>query len=294
MKEFSSFHPFVIFFYFSAVIFFTMFLTHPIFLVISLFISIIFLIKTISFHNFKSKLLYISIFFIIVTIANPIFVHKGETALFFVNDNAITLEAIIYGVAFACLLVSIIFWFQSFNKIVDSDKLIYIFSSFIPTIGLIIAMALRFIPRFQNHFNKVIEINKIGDNPYKSNKYMVRIKALFNVFSILVTWAFENSIETANTMKARGYGSGNRSSFNLYKFDFRDSMMLISLIFLVLLNIFFYFNIGLSFYYYPTIANINFDYLSIIAYISYLLLLALPLIFEVLEEYRWKLLISKI
>lgn len=294
MKEFSSFHPYVIFFYFASVIFFTMFLTHPIFLGISLIVSILFLIKSVGFSEFKSKLLYIMIFFIVVALANPIFVHKGATQLFFINDNAITLEALIYGIAFAALLVSIIFWFNSFNKIVDSDKLIYIFSSFIPTIGLIISMSIRFIPRFQNHFNKVIEISKIKDNPYKSNKFMVRIKALFNVFSILITWAFENSIETANTMKARGYGSGARTSFNLYKFELRDKIMFVSLILLVIINIFFYYNMNLAFYYYPILSGINFDYFTILAYLSYLLLLALPLIFEILEEYRWKLLISKI
>ncbi len=261
MKEFASYHPIVIFFYFSAVIFFTMFLNHPIFLIISLSISIIFLIKTIGFSEFKSKLLFITIFFIIISLANPIFVHKGATPLFFMNGNAFTLEALIYGVAFACLLISIIFWFNCFNKIVDSDKLIYLFSSFIPTIGLLISMILRFIPRFQNHLKKIIDINKIGDNPYKSQSLLRRLKALFYTFSILVTWAFENSIETANTMKARGYGLKNRTTFHLYKFELRDTILLTTLIFLVILNIIFYFNLGLNFYYYPEIAEIKTDYL---------------------------------
>ena len=115
-------------------------------------------------------------------------------------------------------------------------------------------MILRFIPRFQNHLKKIIDINKIGDNPYKSQSLLRRLKALFYTFSILVTWAFENSIETANTMKARGYGLKNRTTFHLYKFELRDTILLTTLIFLVILNIIFYFNLGLNFYYYPEIA----------------------------------------
>lgn len=294
MKEFATYHPLVLLFYFVAVIFFTMFLNHPIFLFISLVSSIIFLIKTIGLAEFKSKLLFTSIFFIIVALANPIFVHKGATPLFFMNSNAFTLEALVYGIVFACLLISIIFWFNCFNKIIDSDKLIYLFSTFIPTIGLLISMILRFIPRFQNHLKKVIDINKIADNPYKSKSYLRRIKALFYTFSILVTWAFENSIETANTMKSRGYGLKNRTTFNLYKFELRDAILLTALLVLVIMNISFYYYLDLNFYYYPEIAEIKLNFLTMVAYLSYLLMLSLPILIEVREEYRWKSLISKI
>ena len=39
--------------------------------------------------------------FFMLAVMNPIFIHSGETILFFMNDNPVTLEALIYG---TCLL----------------------------------------------------------------------------------------------------------------------------------------------------------------------------------------------
>ena len=182
MREFSTLHPFVILLYFASVIFFTMFQTHPIFLVSSLVISIIFAIKALGVAELKKRLLFFSIFFIIIAISNPLFVHKGVTPLFYMNGNAVTLEATIYGVVFASMLISVIIWFTSFNKIMSSDKMIYIFSAIIPTIGLIISMILRFVPRFQLQLNKIIDINKVAGDPFKSKGIKYRLVTIFNMF----------------------------------------------------------------------------------------------------------------
>ncbi|MDL2211749.1 energy-coupling factor transporter transmembrane protein EcfT [Erysipelotrichaceae bacterium OttesenSCG-928-M19] len=294
MREFKTFHPFVNLLYFVAVIFFTMFLTHPIFLILSFITSLIFLIKAVGLSEVKSKLLYLSVFFIVLALVNPLFVHKGATPLFYMNGNAVTLEACIYGIVFALMLISVIFWFFSFNKIMTSDKIIYVFSTFMPTIGLMISMILRFIPRFQTQLKKIIEMNKIGDNPYKSKSIIRRLGVIFKTFSILVTWAFENSIDTANTMKARGYGLKNRTTFHLYKFELRDIIFIVFIVVNLLLNIYLYFSLNMRFYYYPEISPITIDLGSIINYLSYFLLLLMPIIIEIKEEIRWKLLLSKI
>ena len=294
MPEFKTFHPLVNFCYFAAVIFFTMFFTQPIFLGSSLITSIIFLIKLIDLSEIKRNLILIMIFFIVIALLNPIFVHKGATPLFFINDNPITLEASIYGIAFASMLVSVIFWFMSFNKIMDTDKTIYLFSKILPTIGLIISMALRFVPRFQRQLRKIIDFNSIGNNPYQAKGIISRIKAILKTFSILVTWAFENSIDTANIMRARGYGLKKRTTFHLYKFELRDVIFLLFIIVFFSLNVYLYFAFNLRFYYYPQLALIKLDLIHIITYLTYVLLLLSPIIVEIEEEIRWKLSISKI
>lgn len=294
MREFETFHPFVILSYFASVIFFTMFLSHPIFLIISLIVSIAFSIKAVGVDDFKNKILFTVIFFLIMSLSNPIFVHKGVTPLYFINGNAITLEALIYGVVFASMIISVIYWFNSFNKIMTSDKIIYIFSAIIPTIGLIISMVLRFIPRFQRQLKRIMDINRVAGDPYESKKITHRIKVVFTTFSILLTWAFENSIDTANSMKARGYGLRPRTNFHLFKFEKRDLIVIGLIVGLTILNILYYFQLDLRFYYYPEVAPIKLNFMSIVAYINYLLLLCLPLIIEYKEELKWKSLRSKI
>ena len=43
--------------------------------------------------------------------------------------------------------------------------------------------------------------------------------------SILVTWALENAIETADSMKSRGYGLKGRTAFSIYRFNRRDKIL---------------------------------------------------------------------
>ena len=43
----------------------------------------------------------------------------------------------------------------------------------------------------------------------------------------MITWALENAIETADSMKSRGYGLKGRTAFSIYRFDERDKYTLI-------------------------------------------------------------------
>lgn len=49
-----------------------------------------------------------------------------------------------------------------------------------------------------------------------------RAKHGIKIMSILVTWALENAIDTADSMKDRGYGLPGRTAFSIYRFDRRD------------------------------------------------------------------------
>ena len=42
----------------------------------------------------------------------------------------------------------------------------------------------------------------------------------------MLTWSLENAIETADSMKSRGYGLPGRTAFSIYRFDDRDKMAL--------------------------------------------------------------------
>src|SRR5699024_11857651 len=85
---------------------------------------------------------------------------RGETILFFLNGNPVTLEAIIYGFIIAAMLVAIIFWSKSYTELMTSDKFIYLFGKMIPKLSLVISMALRFIPTFKDQLKKVNQTQK--------------------------------------------------------------------------------------------------------------------------------------
>ena len=53
-----------------------------------------------------------------------------------------------------------------------------------------------------------------------------RIRCALMVFSILVTWSLENAVDTADSMRARGYGLPGRSAFSIFTLTKRDKLLL--------------------------------------------------------------------
>lgn len=291
---FKTYHPIVNFCYFLAVILFTVFSMHPIFIIITLVASFTYSIVLNGVSSLKSNLKLVVPILILMAIINPLFVHKGLTILFYLNDNAITLESIIYGIASGIMMMSAIMWFRSVNDIMSSDKVIYLFGRVLPSISLVLSMTFRFIPLFKEKFKDISEGQRNIGRGFSHGKIFKRAKQFMREFSILVTWSMENSIETSDSMRARGYGLPHRSSFSIYRFDRRDAITLTIIAFLSLVvSLGCYFGMN-NIIYYPYIDICHITIMSIIVYLAYFILLMIPVIIDLLEEYKWKSLSSRI
>lgn len=293
MKSFASMHPVVLFLYYVSVVFMTMFMMHPAILILSLIGALLFFFMLEPKKNFLKDIGFYSLVFLLIAITNPIFVHRGETVLFFLNDNPVTKEAFIYGIVIAAMLVAIIFWSKSYTLLMTSDKFIYLFGKAIPKLSLIISMALRFIPLFKNQMKKVNQTQKtLGI--YTSKSIIDRILSGVRTFNSLLTWSLENSITQADSMKARGYGLKGRTNFSLFKWNSRDYSLLVIIggIFLVVM----YLNVKniYKFTYYPLTSTFDFSMKHLMQLSIILILMILPTLVEVKENLQWRYYKSKI
>lgn len=293
MRIFSNYHPIVIFIYFISTIFLTMLTYNPIILAISLVSSLCYSFILSKPKAFFINLIYYILMFILIIITNPIFSHNGESILFFLNDNPVTMEALIYGFAMGMMLISIMYWFYCYNEIMTSDKFIYLFGKIIPSIGLIITIGLRFIPTFKHQLKKINNAQKIL-GLYSKGGIMDKIKNNLRVLSALITWSLENAIDTASSMKARGYGIKKRTNFSVYHFRFTDFIFTLFNIVFVSCFLVGYFTKTLTFNYYPTISQLKYNYLLIITIIATFILMMIPFILEIKENIKWHYLKSKI
>lgn len=293
MKALEQRHPFVILFYFAMIISLTMLTLNPILIILTFIGSIGFVVSLFGIKHALKSLAYSLILLIILAITNPIFVSKGETVLFFLNGQPFTLEAILYGLAAASTLISIFYWFKSYNDVMSSDKFIYLFGKIIPTLSLIISMAFSLVPKFKKQY-KAIDDSQKALGIYTTKSFADRIKNRLRIFSILLTWGLENSIDTAQSMRARGYGLKGRTSFSLFYWRRKDTITIIflSLIFGALWM--FYFKGDLSFSYYPVIKQISFELKNIIIYSLWFITTTYPIIIEAKEKIKWRYLQSKI
>ena len=209
MDTFSACHPFLNFFYFTVVLFFTMFNQHPVFIGISYIgaFSYSFLLNGWE-KTLKQSFLLTLPGLLIVALLNPMFNHYGVTMLYYVKSsgNWITLEALVYGVVLGAVMFVVIQWFSCYNKVMTTDKFIYLFGRIIPALSLILSMALRFVPRFTAQLKVIRSGQKAMGRDVSEGSLFARIRHGLNMLSILVTWALENAIETSDSMRSRGYG----------------------------------------------------------------------------------------
>lgn len=293
-NEFALYHPVVNFTYFVVVIGASMFFMHPACLVISLLCAFVYSCVLKGSGAIKKNLLYILPLMILTALINPLVNHMGVTVIEYLPDNnPLTLESVVYGGCAAMMLASVISWFSCYNSVMTSDKFISLFAKPIPALSLVISMTLRFVPRFFAHMQEVVNAQKsMGKDAQKG--IVQKVKNGLGVLSTMTTWALENATETADSMKARGYGIEGRTNYKNFKFSKRD---LFSLMFIVLLGM--YVICGacmgcLDFEFFPQLKMANITPYGISVFVVYFLLCVYPLIIEAKEAIRWKLLRSKI
>ena len=224
---------------------------------------------------------------------NPLFSHNGATVLFVMNHNPITLESFIYGAVLGGMIVSVLYWFKSFQQIMTGDKLLYVFGSALPKMTLILSIALRYIPLLKQQTRKIRDSQK-ALGLFKDENLFDRLRGEMRIFSVLVSWALENGIVTADSMAARGYGVGRRTRFALFRFTVSDVVMCTVCVLLGGLSIWAMASGALEFVFYPHIRMHEQGLLSSLGYLSYAILAFFPSILEVEENLRWKSLKSKI
>jgi len=292
MRTFSEFNPIVITVYFFSVTGIAMFSSHPLLMASALFGGILYFVVRNGRSHLRSHLFFL-ILFLILAIANPLMSHNGATVLFVMNDNPITLEALLYGLNSAAMIIGVLYWFRSFTQIMTSEKLLYVTGSVSPKLSLILSMSLRFVPLF-NSQSKKVRASQTTMGLFKDDNIIDDARGRMRIFSILVTWALENGIITADSMSARGYGVCRRSQ--LKRFGFRSSDLAVLIVDALLLGLTVWAvaagSLDLSFY--PTVSFEAPDTLGICGIAAYMLLVLLPVIIDLEVYFHWRYLRSKI
>lgn len=285
-SEFSRFHPLVNLIYFSFVIGITMFSMTPYFLIATLVTSWIYSVLLKGKKILKQNA-YISIFTILLTaVLNVFFTHEGVTILFYINDNAITMESLIYGLSSGVMLASVIIWFTGFNVVMSADKLIFIFGKAAPVLGLTLSMIFRYVPLLKERYSE-IRMGQVCLGRGNEKGFFNKIRQFGKEVSILVSWSLESSIESADSMEARGYGLKGRTSFNLYRIERRD-VVLISVMTLmgtvvIILNL-----LGKnSISFYP-VYKYSMSVWNGLTLGAYIILVGMPIVMDIYGEAKWR------
>ncbi len=294
MDRFSKYHPFVGFLYFALVIGFSMALNHPLAQGISLSCAIIYAVQTEGKKAVLFTLKWCLPIMLLTAFMNPAFSHEGVTILlYFPSGNPLTLESILYGLSSGVMIVTVMLWFKNFSRVITSDKFIYLFGRIIPALSLVLSMTLRFIPKFKVQLGSVVDAQKSIGRDISEGSLLHRTKIAITVLSIMVTWSLENAIETADSMKSRGYGLKGRTAFSIYRFDSRDKLTLVYLGFCGIYLLAGVMVSAFGFRYFPSIRHIGLNAATLSFQFVYLILCLTPVVLNRAEEKKWKAIHSK-
>ena len=295
MKEFKTYHPIVNFVYFVFVIGFSCVFMHPVSLAVSLLSGFTYSVMQKGKKAVKTNLLYMIPTLLFASFINPAFNHEGVTIIAYLpSGNPLTLESVIYGAAAAIMIVSVICWFSCYTEVMTSDKFIYLFGRVIPSLSLVLSMTLRFVPRFSAQLKIVANAQRCMGRDISNGSIISRAKHGLSILSIMTTWALENAVETADSMKSRGYGHPGRTAFSIFTFDKRDKKALFSIIILGIYTLLGNFWGGMYFRYFPSMKASEFGILGLSVFFAYLALCICPIVIEIWEVRKWKAIKSKI
>lgn len=285
---FSSYHPLVNFLFFALVVGFSMFLTHPVCLAVSLLCATAYAISLGGRRALGFQLRVLLPVLLFTAVVNPAFNHKGATVLTYLpSGNPLTLESILYGVAAAVMLAAVITWFSCYTAVMTSDKFVYLFGRVIPALSLVLSMTLRFVPKFKTQLRAVSEAQRCMGRSVADGGVRRRAKNAVTILSIMVTWAMENAVETADSMKSRGYGLPGRTAFSIYPFDDRDKTALAWLGACGLYLLWGWAAGGLAWRYFPSLTGAGVTPLNVSFPLVYLALCLTPVILNRREDRIW-------
>ena len=268
---------------------------HPVCLCISLASGFTYSVILKGKKQVKTNLIYMLPMLLMMALINPAFNHEGVTIIDYLpSGDPLTLESIIYGLCAAIMIGSVICHFSCYNEVMTSDKFIYLFGKIIPALSLIISMTLRFVPKFASQLKVVTNAQRCMGRDVSNGSIIKRAKNGLNILSIMTTWSLENAIETADSMKSRGYGIPGRTAFSIFTFDKRDRKALSCILLLGIYTFVGNLMGEIDFRFFPSMKTAEVSVFGISVFVAYLLLCICPIIIELWEVRKWKALRSKI
>ena len=137
--------------------------------------------------------------------------------------NHITLEAVAYGLQTGVSAAAVVMLVSCLFVIFSADKVVYLFGRISPKLSLFLSIILRCLPRLAKQAGRVDGARAgVGRGRRQGALWETRSKLPCRMVSVLIPWLRESIVESAQSMKSRGYSLKGRTAFSIYRFDNRD------------------------------------------------------------------------
>lgn len=233
---------------------------------------------------------------LIIAVLNPLFSASGSTELFRLGARAVYLESLCYGCCMGMLFIASVLWLQAAAELLPFDKVMALLGNAAPVLALMVAQCMRLIPRFARQGRTIMDVHAVameaardgaGERDEGSASVALVRRTLpdalrdgLRTSSVLMGWSMENSLETADAMRARGWGEvPRRTTYARYRFTGADAAAIVALFASTILMALIAIAATVQFSFYPTTTRLVLWW----GYVPYALWMALPCMLHAYE-----------
>ena len=138
----------------------------------------------------------------------------------------ITLEAVLYGLSSALRVFTVIMIFGLASTIINPDDMLSMFSRFSSRSSLSAALAVRLYPSMVNEAREIREAQLVRGERLEGGGRWSRARAHAPMLLSLFQGSLDRAASIAESMSARGFGSGRRTRLRRHLFRARDAVVI--------------------------------------------------------------------
>lgn len=225
-------HPVSVLSYTAVIIILAMLSFHPLYLLLQLVSLGVIIICSQNAAEWKLYLKISMWMAIPIIIINTLFNHAGVSSILLVSGIPIvdtiniSLEALLFGLVMSLRLLVVMSAFCLITYTIHPDKVLQLASRWGKISALTIALSVRLVPLMASDLKRITQVQRCRGLRLETGGLWLRIKNSIPVISILVSSSLERSWQMAESMDARGFGTGIRTQYSREIWRPRDSLVL--------------------------------------------------------------------
>lgn len=286
--RFDSYHPMINLIYFAGTIASAAVFDHPVFVMIAYVSAFAYSVKLRGVRGLVLDLCLIPLM-AGYTWLYSYYNHFGVTMLREnIIGNHITLEAVVYGMQISVSAAAVIMMVSCLFEIFSTDKVVYLFGCISPRLSLFLSVALRSLPRLARQAGRVDKAQAGIGRGCRQGAVWKRAANGIRMVSVLITWFMESIVESAQSMKSRGYSLKGRTAFSIYRFDNRDRSYVVFTFLCITMTVMAVMLDQTHIYYDPQIIMNRITPVSYAFYMAYAAFMLSPLFLQICGEWRFR------
>ncbi|OPL08192.1 MAG: hypothetical protein AVO33_01415 [delta proteobacterium ML8_F1] len=217
--------------WFASVFFLALVFRHPVYTLSLLLVVAVMIVDSGNSREWRGYLRLSMLLLFMILVVNGLFVKAGRTVLYagptmpLVGGIRITLEALAYGLAMGIKLMLIMSLFCLFTYSVQPDRFMKLLRPFGRRTVLIMVFSLRLFPLLMQDFERIMEVQKCRGVQVETGTLRQRIAGVYPMVGVLLLSSLERSFKQAESMVARGFGSGRATAYRRDVWHLRDTLV---------------------------------------------------------------------